>query len=355
MTGASARLLRGLIILAAWTLLALCFLPQTYLLNLRSPTPLSLGWAFVVTAALFYVWAALTPLVLWLGRRFPFERGAVASRLAVHLPAAFIVGALHLVLLWTVNQALAGAIGPYRPPVPVVALVVGYGATNVMIYWGVLAVGQAVEYFRRYQDREYRLVEAQLHALRAQLHPHFLFNTLNAIAELIYQDPPRAERTLTRLSDLLRLTLARSDEHHVTLGEELDFLRSYLDVQQILLQDRLRLAWDVNDDALQARVPTMILQPLVENAIRHGIGPRTGGGSLRIAAERDADALLLAVEDDGVGIGSAAIEGIGLANTRARLDHLYAGRHSFTVISNPGGGTVARVRIPFSGHPRHQP
>ena len=348
MTGASGRLVRGLAILAAWTLLALCYLPQTYLLNLRSPTPLSLGWAFVVTAALFYVWAALTPLVLWLGRRFPFERGAIGAPLAIHLVAGIAVSALHLALLWIVNQALAGGIGPYRPPVPVAALVVGYGATNVMIYWGVVAAGQAFEYFRRYQDREFRLVEAQLQALRTQLHPHFLFNTLNAIAELIHQDPSRAEQTLTRLSDLLRLSLARTDEDLVTLGEELQFLQSYLEVQQILLQDRLRVEWTIGDDTLRARVPTMILQPLVENAVRHGIGPRVSGGCIRVSSARHGDRLHLAVEDDGVGLAAAAeTSGIGLANTRARLQHLHPGDHRFDLGAGPAGGAVATLDLPF--------
>ena len=344
-----SRVKIALVVLAAWTALALFFLPQTYVLNLRAPVPLSLGWAFVATAALFYVWALLTPLVLWLGRRFPFERGVMLRRLAVHVAAAIAVSALHLVLLVGVNRLLERGTPDYQPPVPAFALIIGYGATNVMIYWGLVAVGQAFVYFRRYQDREFRLVEAQLQALRTQLHPHFLFNTLNAIAELIYQDPPRAERTLTRLSDVLRLSLARSDADLVTLGEELDFLRSYLEVQQILLQERLRVDWTIADETLQARVPTMILQPLVENAIRHGIGPRVGGGHLRLAASRQGGRLLLVVEDDGVGLdGTDQTPGIGLANTRARLQHLYPGNHRFELTGNASGGATATLDLPFS-------
>ena len=223
-------------------------------------------------------------------------------------------------------------------------------------YWVILALATALNYHQQYRIETIRsselraqLAQTQLQALRTQLHPHFLFNTLNAIAELVYQDPPRAERTLTRLSDVLRLSLARSDADLVTLGEELDFLRSYLEVQQILLQERLRVDWTIADETLQARVPTMILQPLVENAIRHGIGPRVAGGHLRLAASRQGGRLLLVVEDDGVGLdGTDQTPGIGLANTRARLQHLYPGNHRFELTGNASGGATATLDLPFS-------
>jgi two-component system, LytTR family, sensor kinase len=343
------RIRGAALVVGAWTLLTLLYLPQTYILNQRAPEPLSLGWAFVATSALFYIWAMLTPLVLWIGRHFPFERGVAARRFVVHLGASFAVSALHLALLLGVNRVLMPGTPKYEPPVPAVALVVGYGATNVMIYWGVLAAGQALTYFRRYQDREFRLVEAQLQSLRSQLHPHFLFNTLNAVTELIYQEPQRAERTVTQLSGLLRLALSRAESEQVTLSEELDFLRNYLAIQQTLLQQRLTVRWNVSDETLTSLVPTMLLQPLVENAVRHGLAARVQGGTLTIDATRDADRLVLRVEDDGAGVrnGYERLNGVGLPNTRARLAHLYADQHTFSIEPRAAGGTVVTIALPF--------
>src|SRR5690606_18421943 len=228
--------------------------------------------------------------------------------------------------------------------------IIGYGATGVLISWGILAASQAVTYFRRYQDRELRLVEAELQSLKAQLHPHFLFNTLNAIAELIHDDTERAERTVTQLSDLLRTALTRSKDDEVTLKEEIDFLRWYVEIQETLLQERLTVRWRVDDATLDARVPTLLLQPIVENAIQHGIAPRAEGGTLDIAVRRDGDRVVLEVMDDGRGMdpGSAGARGgIGLTNTRARLRHMYGERQRLNVARREGGGVAVAIEIPF--------
>ena len=337
------------VIFSGWTLLALLFAPQTYLANLRAPRPLTWTEAFIANSALFYVWAVLTPLVMWLGRRFPIDRGRIPARVAVHFAASLAVTVIHLVGVSQLNMLVMSNPQEYRPPVPAIALIVGYGATDVMIYWGLLAAGHAVVYFRRYQDREFRLVQAQLHSLRTQLHPHFLFNTLNAIAELIYQDPPRAERTVTQLSDLLRQALNRADDHEIPLSEEIDFLHKYVAIQQTLLQERLTVHWEVAPDTAAAFVPAMILQPVVENAVQHGIAPRASGGTLRLTVQRDGDMLFLQVQDDGVGLAGHVPmgDGVGLSNTRARLRHLYGDRHTCDIEPSPGGGVTVTMRLPF--------
>jgi two-component system, LytTR family, sensor kinase len=337
------------VILSGWTLLALLFAPQTYLANLQAPRPLTWTEAFIANAALFYMWAVLTPLVLWLGRQFPIDRGRIPARVAVHFAAALAVTVLHLVGVSQLNMLLMGNPEEYRPPVPAVALVVGYGATDVMIYWGLLAAGHALVYFRRYQDREFRLVQAQLHSLRTQLHPHFLFNTLNAIAELIYQDPPSAERTVTQLSDLLRQALNRGDEHEIQIGEEMDFLQKYVAIQQTLLQERLTVHWNVAPETTNALVPAMILQPVVENAVQHGIAPRASGGTLYLSTRREGEMLRLQVQDDGVGLRDTRMtnDGVGLSNTRARLQHLYGEHHTWEMTATPGGGVTVTMRVPF--------
>jgi two-component system LytT family sensor kinase len=346
------RAVAALLIVACWTFLALLFTPQTYLLNQSSPSPLTWGQALAANTILFYLWALITPLVLWLGRRFPIERRHVLRNLAIHfllsLPFAFV----HIVTLKYTNHMLLSWSRQYESPVPISALVLGLGATNVMMYWGILAVSQALNYFRKYQEREFRLAQAQLQALKMQLNPHFLFNTLNAISELVYEEPEAADRTITQLSDLLRLSLRSGQSAEVVLKDELDFLEKYIEIQQTLLQERLSVRIDVAAETLDARVPNMILQPLVENAIRHGIAPRAGGGHIEISAQRENGMLRLRVRDTGLGLGAgwkdSGKDGIGLANTRARLRHLYGDAHRFELTETPNGGLTVQMTFPFN-------
>ncbi|MEA2336973.1 MAG: two-component system, LytTR family, sensor kinase [Thermoanaerobaculia bacterium] len=209
----------------------------------------------------------------------------------------------------------------------------------------------------KYRDRELRgaqlaaeLSRAQLQALKMQLKPHFLFNTLNSISSLMYSDVEMADTMLARLSDFLRLTLDRELDQEVTLSEELEFIRRYLEIEKIRFEDRLTVSVDVGADIGEARVPTLALQPLIENAIHHGIASRPEGGSIAIAARRDAGSLHISVTDDGVGCGSEERhpqERIGLANTRARLERLYGTAQRFTFADSPAGGFVVEMVIPF--------
>ena len=349
---------RAALVAIPWLLLALLFTPQTYLINQRAPVPFSWLQAFGANAALFGLWALLTPLVLWLARTFPVERGMLVRRLTMHVIAAFVMAFVHVVALAQLDDVIMRLMridSAYRPPVPVRALVVGYGATNVMIYWGVVAIGQALAYFRRYQDRELQLTQAELHALRTQLQPHFLFNALNAIAELVHVDAARADAAITKLSDLLRLALSRVHSHELPLKEELDFVRTYLEIQQMLLQERLDVRWHIDDESLDACVPAMVLQPLVENAVQHGIAPRVGGGTLEISARLQAQRLRLEVLDNGVGLSretGAGAGGIGLSNTQARLRHLYASTASLEITPRDAGGVSALVTMPYRPSPR---
>ena len=277
------RVVSAGVILACWTFLGLLFVPQTYFSNIRGPVPLSWWQAIAASLMIFYVWAALTPAILAFGRRFPIERAHLVRNLLLHLVASFVFASAHLLLLEYANAAYLAIVDlPYQPPVPLFILILGIGANNVMLYWGVTAVSQALTFFRRYQERDRLLAEAQLHSLKTQLQPHFLFNTMNAVAELIYEDAERAERSLTQLSDLLRLALRSDQQQEVSLADEADFVRNYVAIQQTLLHERLRVSWKVDDAALHACVPNMLLQPLVENAIRHGVAPRATGGGIAI-------------------------------------------------------------------------
>lgn len=291
-----------------------------------------------------WLWVPLTVLALWLADRFPLDRDAWRRRLPVHVAAAAgvcLVRALAVV-------ALNPWVGWYAevPPFPEVLLT--SVANNLFLFWMVVGVGHALVYARRSREREDQLVRAELHALKAQLHPHFLFNALNAVSAHVQSDPETAERMIARLSQLLRHALTGAGTQEVPLEEELAVARAYLDIEQVRFEDRLRVRWDVDPDAGAVRVPHLVLQTLVENAVRHGISPRPEGGTVEIAAERRDGTLALSVRDDGVGwpASGGRADGVGLANTRARLRQLYGDRHTFSVDRAEGGGVVARLTLP---------
>jgi two-component system LytT family sensor kinase len=211
-------------------------------------------------------------------------------------------------------------------------------------------VSHAINYFQKYREREISLSQAQLEVMRMQLNPHFLFNTLNAISELVYESPENADRTITRLSDLLRLSLKGGQAQEVPLHEELVFLEKYVEIQRTLLQERLMVKLDIAPDTYGASVPNMMLQPLVENAIRHGIAPRSSSGRIEVCTRREGSVLRIEIRDDGIGlIGDAGAmnNGIGLANTRSRLAALYGDLSALELKESPGGGLTVSLRIPF--------
>jgi LytS/YehU family sensor histidine kinase len=229
----------------------------------------------------------------------------------------------------------------------------------MVTYFAIAALALAAVYYRESQERavrtarlETRLVEAQLQTLQRQLQPHFLFNTLHAISTLMHRDVEAADRMLSRLSELLRLTLNKVGQQDVPLSEEIDFLAKYLQIEQTRFQDRLTVRFDVEADALDGLVPRMLLQPLVENAIKHGIAPQTGPGEIAIVARRDGGRLLFEVRDNGVGLSQDSLtalqSGIGLSTTRARLQHLFGRDYQFEFLRQPRGLAV-RVVIPWRG------
>ena len=220
------------VIVGCWTFLALLFTPQTYLANLRWPVPLTWGRALLASLTLFYVWAVLTPLVLWLGKRLPFERH-VLRNVVIHLLLCGPVALLHIWLLQNVNALIR----VNQRQAPLWAMLIGLGSTNIMVYWGIIAASQAINYFRAYHERGYRLSQAELQSLRTQLHPHFLFNTLNAIAELVHLDPVVADRSILRLSELLRFSLASEKAQILQNGQKLMLSRNYRDKFFALLKE----------------------------------------------------------------------------------------------------------------------
>ncbi|MCC7133322.1 MAG: histidine kinase [Gemmatimonadales bacterium] len=298
------------------------------------------------------VWVALTPvlfLVLDRVRSIPGGRVGVA---AAYLVIGAIASTSHAALTRPLVVLLAGVAGQ---PVDPGATIWRFAAGDFFNYWFAVAAHALIQ--RGHRDRlrrdraarlEALLARARLAALTRELEPHFLFNTLNGIAALVRDDPKRAEGMLLRLSDLLRVTLETDDGGELALGEELERLDLYLDIQRMRFGPRLVVELAVAPETIGARVPTLLLQPLVENAVTHGVGSRPGNGMIRISARMDAGRLRLEVRDDGRGVGPGPTrERTGLGNTRARLAAMFQDDFSLTLEPAPGGGAVTTVLIPF--------
>jgi hypothetical protein len=317
-----------------------------------------------------YVSALLTPLILWAGRRWPLERANLPRVLALHLLLSVGWAVTRLAIEAAIQMGWEG-VSPSTPPVTFmdeITLLYIFGFhTAVVAYWVVLSVQSAFSNYARFQERaqaalrsdlraaqlETQMAQARLGALKAQLQPHFLFNTLNAIVVLVRQQKgQQAEETLSRFSDLLRAVLANMEAQEVTLARELEYLSLYLSIEQVRFSDRLRVEIHVDPDLLDAAVPHMGLQPIVENAIRHGIGRRATPGHIEIRAARVGDSLHVSVRDDGPGFRAAGAGGglgLGVTNTRARLKQLYGDASELRTEGAPGGGALVTMILPF--HP----
>ena len=244
----------------------------------------SLGWSLVLRGNMGSAWLWIPPsiLALWVVDRWPLERDAWPRRLGVYAVASAAVCLFRAVAVVLLNEWMVWYTElPGFGEIMITSII-----NNLLLFWMLLAVGHALVYARRYRERDEQLARAQLNALRMQLHPHFLFNALNTVNAYVRTDPDTAERMIARLGQLLRHALAGGGAHEVALEEELQIARAYLDIEQVRFEDRLRVRWNVDPSTHAARVPSLLLQPLVENAVRHGIAPRAAPGTIEIAAER---------------------------------------------------------------------
>jgi len=344
--------------IAAWTVAGFFFASQLYFLYpIASGREMSFSRALLINLPFYYLWALVTPAILGLARRFPIERTEWKKPLLVHLGASTILSAVQLFLAGAVLHALGGA---------TLSRADSFWTTlaqffrlnfhaNVLTYWALVGLAWGADTYSKYRDRELaasrlqtQLAQAELSALKMQLQPHFLFNTLNAIAALLKTNPDAAEGMILQLSDFLRVTLNNTGREDVTLREELDFLERYLAIEKTRFQDRLSTRFRILTEVLDARVPNLLLQPLVENAIRHGIAKDRRAGRLEVSATHEKGRLLLRVTDDGPGAPQGRInEGIGLTNTRERLRHLYGEAYSLEYGNAPGGGFRVSLSLPL--------
>lgn len=354
------RWIRAGLIVAAWTVLASFLTSQMYLAYSRRQMPIRWERIFLVELTYAYVWAALTPLILWMARRFPIERFKWVRSMVVHLGASLFIGfstrVLHDLMLFFVVSDAEWQFS-WTKLLMNVYFMTDYG---VMLYWLILLISYSFNYQRRYREGEVRatrleaqLAQAQLQALKMQLHPHFLFNTLHSISALVHKNADAADKMIARLGDFLRLTLENSGAQEVSLQEELEFLKCYLEIERIRFQDRLTVQMDIEPQALGATLPNLILQPIVENAIRHGLSPRTSPGRIEIGARRLNGTLQVQITDNGPGLpsdtntGSIVKAGVGLANTQARLKQLYGDQHRLDLSNAANGGLTVILEIPF--------
>jgi two-component system LytT family sensor kinase len=319
-------------------------------------------------SANIYISALLTPLIIWAGRRWPLERNNLARMIPLHIVLSIAWAVSRLVFEWMFHLTW-NLFWPIEPPITVrseITLLFIFGFhTAIVAYWVVFSIQTAFRNYARFQEREQaalradlrasqletQVAQARLGALKAQLQPHFLFNTLNAIVVLVRQQKgQQAEETLARFSDLLRAVLADMELQEVTLARELEYLKLYLSIEQLRFSDRLRVEFDVDAELLDAAVPHMALQPIVENAIRHGVGQRASLGVIRISARRAGEALQVTVRDDGPGFAAASGtpgHGLGLANTRARLRQLYGEESGLRTGVPAGGGAEVTMILPW--------
>ena len=325
--------------------------------SLKPDTSAIFPYVVLMNIAMWTGFAMWTPAIFWLGRRFRFERNGWKRAISTHVPASLLITATHLAIVGLLRFYLQGVRG--GDPVLIDTILDAFFRTFdqiLPVYWAIIGLQHAVDYYGQARAREVRsarletrLMESQLQALQQQLHPHFLFNTLHAISTLVHRDPDRADLMIERLSDLLRVTLRKVGVQELELAEELEYLRAYLDIEQVHFGDRLRIEYRVDAAALDVMVPTLILQPLVENAIRHGLEPMPRQGVLIIEAQADGDTLWLRIRDNGAGLPKQwqRREGVGLTNSRSRLDRLYGEAAALTVRENAGGGVLVDVYFPL--------
>ncbi|HWS99670.1 MAG TPA: histidine kinase [Pyrinomonadaceae bacterium] len=351
---------RAGLVFGVWTVIGLIFTLQWYFAAYRSEQPVPWGRALYVQMSWGYLWALATPLVLWLVHRFPIEKQHWRRSVLVHVFAStllsFATGIAGHLLLSLKYGAVLGR--PYSFQNSLRFAVSNY-TEGVGTYLLVAFLAYAYSYYQRYRQGELRatrleaqLSQAQLQALKMQLHPHFLFNTLHSISALLHRDTDGARKMISRLGDFLRLTLENAGTQEVTLKQEMEFLRCYLEIERIRFQDRLTTRVHVDPEALDTHVPNLILQPIVENAIRHGVAPRSTPGEIEIRAKQEEGFLRIRIRDNGPGLPmnrsteSLFKKGLGLANTQTRLDRLYGARHRFEIANDPEGGLAVTLEIP---------
>jgi signal transduction histidine kinase len=335
-----------------------------FTLSMGKPTT---DWRSIVVLnfSYWYIWACFTPAIVWLSQHFRLERQALLLAVVIHVPAVALFSFAHIAAMGAVQWWLAATAGRSLSWwLEVKRSTLQNFDWEMMTYWAIAGLSHAVLYYRESRDRavrasqlETRLIEAQMATLQQQLQPHFLFNTLHAISTLMHRDVEAADRTLMSLGDLLRMTLENVGQQDVTLQAELEFVSKYLEIERTRFADRLIVTFNIDPVALDSLVPSLLLQPLVENAIKHGVAKKAGTGHIEISAKNQHGKLWIEIRDDGAGLsesGLAALQkGIGVSTTRARLQHQFGADFRFEFHRQEPGVAVV-IAVPWRLEQRHQ-
>jgi hypothetical protein len=357
---------------AVWTFISLAATATIYQLYRRFNGGIGLGEIAGMEFSQVLTYAPLTPLVFALAVRYPLQRGNWVKRSLLHLAAGIVFTLVHISLRaatpygywdpasrqWTSAIWDSHAHAFRAPWVVLRSMFLGSVVDDVTgAYVPIVLVAHAVSYYRRFRERELRatqlagqLAKAHLQRLKSQLQPHFLFNTMHSISALMLTDVNAADRMMCRLSDLLRISLETADTQITTLNRELEFVTCYLEIEKVRFEERMKVIFDIAPETLDAQVPHLLLQPLVDNAVKHGISKLSVGGEIRITVRRQDNELQLQIKDNGPGVrktGTLATTGRGLRITRERLESLYGQKQSLELVSPPEGGVTIRVCIPF--------
>jgi len=343
-----------------WTLLGISFALSAYLNAVRDNASVSFKRTVSGYLADFWLWGMLSPLIFRLATRYEL-RNRFPRNLFIHLAISMIFALVVLSAASPLTWYLGYPNFIRNPTLFILwrnnAFSIYYFHQGLTIYWTTLVVAHALHYYKGLREEEARasrlsaqLAQAQLQALRMQIHPHFLFNTLNSIAALLHKDVETADRMIARLGDFLRSTLSRSEAQTITFDQELGFLKCYLDIERTRFQDRLTVNLEIDPHTLEVHVPNLILQPIVENAVQHGIARQTDAGLITIRASKLQGRLLIEVEDNGPGLNANqnGNSGIGLKNTKSRLEQFYGNDFSFRIGKANAQGVLVSINIPVA-------
>jgi sensor histidine kinase YesM len=354
------RLGRLALIWVIWTIVALFFTTQVFMMYYSESRPIPYITAFFTQAAACYLWALVTPLILWLARRYRIDRNNWHKKVAFHIALSVVLSSVLIIIHFVLYMVIVGRTNRITP-----YWAFDYFYPNLdrwlLVYWFIFLMSHASNYYQSYREGELKasrlkaqLAQSQLEALKMQVHPHFLFNTLHSISALLSKDTEAARKMITRLGDFLRLTLESGGANEVTLRQELEFLNGYLEIERIRFQDRLTTKIEVDPTVLNVHVPNLILQPIVENALRHAIA-RTNSGTVEVSAIPRNGSVRIEVRDNGPGlepmIATRGTRGVGLANTRARLAGLYGSAAKFELRNRPSGGLTVMLEVPRNRDP----
>jgi two-component system LytT family sensor kinase len=353
----SSPVRKWLVITGIFTAIAIYFTIQRIMISAMRGT--AIDWPqHLLDYSGWYVWALITPFVLFMSAKYPLQKQSWFKHASIHFLVLTVCWFFATIAMQGV--AWAANLGAYsfwaklpdsfaRSPF----------SLDIICYFTIVAIESAMRYHRRFEFGRIRnikltgqLAGARLHALKLQLHPHFLFNALNSLSELMREDPAAAEKMIRNLEMFLRLTVNHDHLQEVPFEKELEFLKCYLAIENVRYQDRLNVKMEIEPQTMKVIVPNLMLQPIVENAIRHGIAPRSSRGRIEIQAKRDNGMLQLSVRDNGPGISKSKKKeiskrsGLGLSNTRERLIQLYGDNHRFELMNAPEGGLIVILEIP---------